>query len=174
MRHSAPTQHVSSVDLADTPAQPKPWLNHHHLNGNSRLSPPSMTAGRPRYSLVWKLVMLPRPQQRLAGVPTAAAEGSDGEAVAETAGGAAAAGGGAAEAPAAAAAATAVASTGAGAAAGSSRAAALGGSSAPGGALCLSRPEWGEPLYFGSAQRLQNLVKATAAAGGGGGVGRRK
>ncbi len=99
----------------------------------ARLSPPSAAAGRPRYSLVWKLVMLPKPPPP---PPAGAEPGAASSAVEADSAGAAGA-------------------------------AAASGSSVPGGPLCLSRPEWGEPVYFGSAARLQALVKATAGRRGG-------
>jgi uncharacterized membrane protein YgcG len=91
------------------------------LRAARRLSPPSLAAGRPRYSLVWKLVMLPKSPAQLAaeGLPA-----------------------------------------GAGGAAGAGT-----------GAVRLARPEWGEPVYFGSAARLQALVRWRAGGGGGGGGG---
>jgi hypothetical protein len=37
-----------------------------------------------------------------------------------------------------------------------------------GGTVCLARTEWGEPVYFGSAARLQALVRARSKGAGGG------
>lgn len=109
-----------------------------------RLSPPSVTAGRPRYSLVWKLVMLPKAAPHKPCVT--GYTGDTGDARLDT----------------------------------STRSeilrsqitGSLSTSSGPGGAVCLSRPEWGEPIYLGSARRMQELVKATGKRNGTGNRGR--
>ncbi|KIY93965.1 hypothetical protein MNEG_13997 [Monoraphidium neglectum] len=109
-----------------------------HQDAVHRLSAPSAGAGRPRYSLVWKLVMLPKPP----GDVTAGGEAAAAPAALEGSAGTAGRGGGA---------------------------------WGLGGALCLSRPEWGEATYFGSAARLQALVRGAGKRGdrGGGGAGAR-